>query len=256
MSVSGVSTSAARSNALSSANVLGENDFLNLLVAQLKNQDPMNPSDSTAFVAQLAQFSSLQQETNVNTNLQTLQMLDQSINNAQATNYIGKTVKATGDSFDLTAGTPYTANYELADNAGSVAVNIYDSDSNLVKTITTNNVTAGAQTITWDGTETNGNAAPSGTYSFKVSATDKDGNAMSTAAYVQGNIIGSSYHDGKTYLVTDKDNEIPYADIIEADESSASTTPATNSTSNSVTSALQSAASSVSGFFKSIVSGL
>ncbi len=53
-----------------STNNLGENDFMTLLITQLKNQDPSNPQDSSAFVAELAQFSSLQQETQVNQNLQ------------------------------------------------------------------------------------------------------------------------------------------------------------------------------------------
>ncbi len=66
------SSTAANSSAVSSASTasLGENDFMTLLIAQLKNQDPLNPQDSSAFVAELAQFSSLQQQTQVNQNLQ------------------------------------------------------------------------------------------------------------------------------------------------------------------------------------------
>ncbi len=66
------STAASSSSATSTSSTasLGENDFMTLLIAQLKNQDPLNPQDSSAFVAELAQFSSLQQETQVNQNLQ------------------------------------------------------------------------------------------------------------------------------------------------------------------------------------------
>jgi|SRR5208283_4190618 len=66
------SNSSAKSSAASTSSTasLGENDFMTLLIAQLKNQDPLNPQDSSAFVAELAQFSSLQQETNINQNLQ------------------------------------------------------------------------------------------------------------------------------------------------------------------------------------------
>src|SRR5208337_5321154 len=62
--------SGSSASSTSSASSLGENDFLTLLITQLKNQDPSNPQDSSAFVAELAQFSSLQQETNVNQNIQ------------------------------------------------------------------------------------------------------------------------------------------------------------------------------------------
>ncbi len=64
------STSGSSSTSKSSESSLGENDFLTLLITQLKNQDPSNPQDSSAFVAELAQFSSLQQATNMNQNVQ------------------------------------------------------------------------------------------------------------------------------------------------------------------------------------------
>src|SRR5208283_2955519 len=63
-------TSNSSSVSKSSTASLGENDFMTLLIAQLKNQDPLNPQDSSAFVAELAQFSSLQQQTNLNQNMQ------------------------------------------------------------------------------------------------------------------------------------------------------------------------------------------
>ena len=89
--------SSASSGALLSttqSNVMGKDDFLNLLITQLQNQDPLNPTDSTEFTAQLAQFSSLEQLGNVNENLTELKHFQASINNSQAVALIGKAITA------------------------------------------------------------------------------------------------------------------------------------------------------------------
>ncbi|MEN8751434.1 MAG: flagellar hook capping FlgD N-terminal domain-containing protein, partial [Desulfobacterales bacterium] len=95
----GVSSTA---NTVSSdTTIMGKDDFLNLLVAQLQHQDPLNPLDSTDFTAQLAQFTSLEQLNNVNTNLESLQSYQAAIKNAQAVDLIGKTVEAPGNTVVL-----------------------------------------------------------------------------------------------------------------------------------------------------------
>ncbi|MGD8888475.1 MAG: flagellar hook capping FlgD N-terminal domain-containing protein, partial [Desulfobacterales bacterium] len=77
---------------------LDKDDFLNLLITQLQNQDPLKPTDSVEFTAQLAQFSSLEQLSNVNENLKLLQNFQASINNSQAVALIGKEITAKGNS--------------------------------------------------------------------------------------------------------------------------------------------------------------
>ena len=215
---SGSSTSSSTSGATPS---LGKDDFLKILVTQLQNQDPLNPTDSTQFVSQLAQFSALEQMTNVNTNLQTVQALDQSINNSLAPNFIGKTVLAKGSTFNIATGGTYNIQYQLAKDATTVNTSIYDSSGNNIRTITSSNVAAGQQSITWDGKDNNGATVDAGQYSFTIQAKDSSGNAMSTAAYIQVDTTGVSYHDGSTYLTT-KDAEIPYSSVIKVTPSSAS----------------------------------
>ena len=90
-------TSATASSQLSRVPAeLGKADFLNLLIAQLQHQDPLNPLESTEFTAQLAQFTSLEQLTNINTNLQQLQQYQSSMNDNQAVAFIGKVVDSKG----------------------------------------------------------------------------------------------------------------------------------------------------------------
>src|SRR3989339_1106934 len=71
---------------------LGKDDFMKLLLAQLKNQDPLKPMDGTDFAAQLAQFSSLEQLSNMNTELKNLSVNQMTMNYAQSVNMIGKDV--------------------------------------------------------------------------------------------------------------------------------------------------------------------
>ena len=88
--------------AASKAPVLGKDDFLHLLITQLQNQDPLNPTDHTEFTAQLAQFSSLEQLNNVNDNLEALQNYQASTNNSQAVSLLGKEITTNGNFLQLT----------------------------------------------------------------------------------------------------------------------------------------------------------
>ena len=83
---------------------LGKEDFLKLLVAQLAHQDPLSPMENQEFVAQLAQFSSLEQMTNVNSNLQLLQVAQASMTNSQIASLIGKNVEVRSDQVRLLGG--------------------------------------------------------------------------------------------------------------------------------------------------------
>jgi len=79
------------------SNTMGKDDFLKMMIAQLQHQDPLNPLDGTDFTAQLAQFSSLEQLSNMNTQLETLGLYQSSLNNAQSISLIGKEVTARGN---------------------------------------------------------------------------------------------------------------------------------------------------------------
>ncbi len=219
MTVSAIGNSTSSTSSLSSANTqaLDKDDFLKLLVTQLQNQDPLNPADSTEFVTQLAQFSSLEQLQNVNENIKIVQLFDQSINNSQAVTFVGKTVKASGCMFELDDEGTYEVQYQLGEDAATVYVSITNSSGETVKKIEMENLSAGAQSVVWDGKDDNGNALPSGTYSFTVQAKNTDGEVMSTAAYIEADITGVGYHDGSTFLKA-KDLEIPYSTIIEVME--------------------------------------
>jgi flagellar basal-body rod modification protein FlgD len=221
MTVTAIGVSASTTSSLSSSSTktqaLGKDDFLKLLVTQLQNQDPLSPMDSTQFISQLAQFSSLEQLTNVNDNLKIVQLFDQSINNSQAVTFVGKTIKASGSMFELESGKSHEIQYQLGEDAAKVYVSIYDETGATVRKIEMDQMSAGSHSVVWNGADENGNAVPEGTYSFSVQAKNKDGEAMTTAAYIEETVTGIAYHDGGTYLQANG-IEIPYSAIMEVAE--------------------------------------
>ena|SRR5438105_702445 len=174
---------------------LGQDQFMNLLIAQLKNQDPLNPVDNSQLMAQLAQFSQLQETQQMAKSLNTF-IAQQ--NTANATNFVtllGKHVTTNGSTFSLKSGTPAPISYTLAANASTATVQFLNASGVPVATWTGTNQTAGSKNLTWDGRDSSGNALPTGTYSFTVSAKAANGAAVSTTTQTT-DIVRSINYDG------------------------------------------------------------
>lgn len=120
-------------------NALGKDDFLKMLIAQLKNQDPLNPLEGTEFAAQLAEFSSLEQLSNLNSytkqSIDSNYLLTQSINNTLVATLIGKEVKIESAEINVNGQEKITLGYELATPASSVTIKIMDENGRVVKNI-------------------------------------------------------------------------------------------------------------------------
>ena len=182
--------------------VLGKDDFLNLLVAQLQYQDPLNPMDSTQFTSQLAQFSSLEQLSNINTQLQSLQTQQQENSNAQSMGYIGKTVLADGNGLWLAAEGEARLGFNLASDIAAAQVNIYDATGEYVRTLETAALSSGDQFVAWDGKDGAGYRLESGRYSFEVLAADGDGNMVAATPLVSARVTGVQFKNAVPQLVT------------------------------------------------------
>jgi flagellar basal-body rod modification protein FlgD len=197
------------------SNALGKDDFLKLLVEQLKNQDPLNPLDGTQFASQLAQFSSVEQLSNINTNLETntstTTLMAQSIGNSLATTMIGKEIKGSGNTLKWDGTTPVKFGYTLEAAAANATVTIYDAAGHEVQTIDAGGVLKGDNTLTWDG---NSGVMEPGTYTFKVNATDADHKSMTSASYTFGTISGVRFTASGTVFLVDG-VEVPVANILE-----------------------------------------
>lgn len=199
------STSSGSSITGSISQTMNKDDFLKLLVTQLQYQDPMSPEDPKDFVAQLAQFSSLEQQINSNANLENLSKaissLQQSQGMVQGVSLLGKTVKGSGNQLSVVGGKAMEAAYSLPKAAKQVAVGIYDSSGNQVAVLNLGAQAAGSRTFSWDGKDSKGQQAVDGVYSYQVAAADQSGNAIQVDNYFTGT-VEEVHQDSKGVWVT------------------------------------------------------
>lgn len=179
---------------------LGKDDFLKLLVTQLQYQDPLNPTDNTQFVAQLAQFSSLEGLTNLQKTAEGMKGSLDSMQDYSSAALIGRSVKADGDSFEF-SGSPVTLGYSVMDNAASAVMTVRDSAGRLVSSADIGAVAAGDHLAEWDGRDNNGTVMGPGDYTFMVSAKGADNSMVKTSTYVTGPVKGVSLEDSGAQLL-------------------------------------------------------
>jgi flagellar basal-body rod modification protein FlgD len=202
----------------SSGNTLGKDDFLKLMMAQLQNQDPTAPMDNQAFVAQLAQFSNLEQLQGVNTRLDSLTVGQAGANQQAAANLVGKDVSYKSSSVAWTQGTSGAAiGAQLTSQATTVTATIKDPSGAVVRTLRYGAEPAGNFSATWDGLDDHGNVLPSGTYTLSVAAADGSGKAITTTAQGSGRVTGVSFATGSAQLVVNG-QFVPLSDVIEVDQ--------------------------------------
>ena len=194
--------------------VLDKDAFLSLLITQLQNQDPLNPTDSIEFTAQLAQFSSLEQLNNVNDNLEQLHNFQASINNSQAVSLIGKDITANGNFLELIGGGPVGCDFNLERDAAKVVVNIYDSTGAYVKAFDGLDLSAGQHTLFWDGTDINGNQLTDGAYTFEIQAADANGQNIKTTTFFRGTVNKVMFENNQAYLISGN-QKIALGDILQ-----------------------------------------
>ncbi|MFA6026267.1 MAG: flagellar hook capping FlgD N-terminal domain-containing protein [Ignavibacteriaceae bacterium] len=197
---------------------LGKDDFLKLMMAQMKYQDPMNPMDGTAFSAQLAQFSSLEQLTNINTSLtQSINanlMLAESVNNTMSATLIGKEVKLSNTTIQKTGQASANLGYTLPGDAVSAKISIYNDAGVLVKTIENASTNKGDNKLSWDFSDNQGKTVPDGNYTFKVEAKGSNDADMDVTPFVYGKIEGVKFTQSGTKLMINN-SEYLLSDILE-----------------------------------------
>lgn len=188
--VTSTATTASAADAMKKSTGMNKDDFLKLFVTQLQNQDPLNPQDGTQFISQLAQLTQVEQAYNTNTNLQNLLGQGSNAGTLAAVSLIGKQVEAPGSQVELQSGTSATINYNLGRSAETVTVSVLDSNGTVVKSINAGAQNSGNNSVSWDGTDSSGNALSAGAYSFSISAKDAGGSLISNTGLVRGKVNG------------------------------------------------------------------
>ncbi len=197
---------------------ISQQDFLLLLIAQLRHQDPMEPQDSQEFASQLAQFTSLEELQKLNRTstqgIETNLMLSQTINNTMAATMIGKEVKAIGNTIELEHGAQPSISFQTGGFADDVDITVRDAAGTIVDTISMQSVAKGDHTITWDAIGNNGNELPPGEYSFSVEAQNAAGETIASDTVMIGLIEAVRYTNaGAIFIVNGK--EIPFSSVLE-----------------------------------------
>jgi len=179
-----------------STSTLGKEDFLKLLVAQLKNQDPLNPMDSTDFTAQLAQFSSLEQLIGIGQELQNQSLSIMTLAHSQAVGMIGKTATVNEGGSVTVNGAPVPLIYALNGDAKNVTITITDSSGQTVQTVSAGAQSAGVNSYTWNPGE-----GRKGEYFYRVSAEDAGGGTVTTSTMATGKVEAVQFQGNTIYLV-------------------------------------------------------
>lgn len=203
---------------------MGREDFLKLLMAQLEHQDPLSPVENHEFVAQLATFSSLEQQMVANQRLEELQLAQLSASNAQLASFIGQDVTARGDQISITDGNVEPVGFVLDGNTSEVEITVTDSAGRIVYSGQRANLPAGSHQESWPGVDDAGNPLPDGSYSVSIEATDADGNPVSASTIVEGVVTGISFDNGYPELLVG-DARIAPADILSIGTGSAGPLP-------------------------------
>jgi len=219
--MSSVASTGSTQSAAAAASALGaapaqqiQNEFLTLLVTQLKNQDPLNPLDSTQMTSQLAQISTVQGVQDLNTSIQSLLAQMNALQSLDATNLIGHNALVAGNS--LTLGTNGAdAGYELPSAVDGGTISIKDATGTVIQTIALPSTSQGVATFHWDGSTSSGSSAPAGTYSFSIAAT-AGGSAVTATTLSEGKIQGiDSSSTGASVLNMGPLGQHPVSDIVQ-----------------------------------------
>jgi flagellar basal-body rod modification protein FlgD len=183
-------------NSVTSAATLGGTDFLTLMLAQLKNQDPTSPVDSNTFLSQLAQLSEVQGITQLNTSFSTLSSSLSANQALQASSLLGHQVLVTSPTAQLAAGGTVTGSVSVPQTTSSVVLSIADSTGNVVRSIPLGAQAAGLANFSWDGKESSGSAAPAGTYTFGVAYAGQTQTSGAATTFVNGTVESVSMGAG------------------------------------------------------------
>jgi flagellar basal-body rod modification protein FlgD len=190
--LTGTNTSSVSSETLISSDF---DTWMTLLTAQLQNQDPFNPVDSTEYTAQLAQFSSVEQQVRTNDLLENLVTASNAADMATMANWIGKEVRVESDAaFD---GDPITLHVSPDPTATSSQLVVRNSNGQEI-----NRLAVASDEVVWNGRDADGKTAPVGTYSFEVESFDVNGDpTVTSAAQAYANVLEVQMADGALNLL-------------------------------------------------------
>ena len=179
---------------------LDQNAFLELMLTQLRHQDPLNPMESGQFLSQIAQFGTVNGITELNGSFATLSNSLQSNQALQASTMVGSTVLVPSKVAELEAGGQVSGKIFLESSSGNLALNISDASGQTVKQINLGTHEAGLVEFNWDGLNNNGEPLPAGTYKIEASSV-VNGEAVAQTVLVKAKVDSVSLIAGSEPLL-------------------------------------------------------
>ncbi|MFL1452908.1 flagellar hook assembly protein FlgD [Marinobacter sp. GN3S48] len=176
-------------------NELGKNEFMELMIAQLKNQNPLEPQDNGEFISQLAQFSSLEEMQGVSRSVDELGSQFRSTQALQASAMVGRTVLAPSQMGILGSEGEITGTIQVPASTGGLRLSIESQNGERVRQIDLGASQAGIASFQWDGKDGNGNALPPGPYRIVAEGSYPSGTEQ-LATMVSANVDSVSLGQG------------------------------------------------------------
>lgn len=181
---------------------LDSQDFLNLLVTQMKNQDPLQPMDNADFTQQTTMFSQLEELVGIGDAIEKLASSQQANTNTlfSSASFIGKGVEYATNTVELGGSSLPTMQFVLPEDPTSVEIRIYNKEGAAVSVLRPTDAQRGSNTIQWDGTGLAGTKVPDGRYSFEVVAMSSENVPMDVRQNGAGIVQGVEMVGGQIYL--------------------------------------------------------
>lgn len=190
-----------------SSDAVSKDEFLRLLTYQLKAQNPLKPYNNQEFATQLAQFSQLEQLTDIKSLLEEQSagnsLLTETIANTALPGMLGKNAKAFTDKFKIDGDNKITMGFNSPYNATAGKVNIRNDNGEIIRTIelSSDKLRSGDHTIEWDKKTNDGSNAPNGEYSFEVVLTNANESTFTADTFINGKIEAVRFKSEGTLLV-------------------------------------------------------
>lgn len=198
---------------------LGKQDFLNLLMAQVTNQDPLNPMDSKGMMDQLTQMGSMEQLINLNNKVDGLNQTQASIVRSTAYSFLDKDITVNGGRAQVSNGTAPRLHFDLPREATQVKVTIADAGGVPVRTLELGRMAPGRHNLDWDVRDSDGDPVADGIYRYNVDARTAEDESLPVGLLLRGKVSGVKFKDGKPLLLM-SGGEVGLQDILEVSNAS------------------------------------
>ncbi|WP_374353766.1 flagellar hook assembly protein FlgD [Chitinimonas sp.] len=189
--------------------------FLKLLITQLKNQDPMNPTDSAQTTSQMAQISTVSGIENLNASMSSMMSTFNAAQSFQAAGLIGHEVMAKGAAMAFDGSKAVAGKVVVPEGGGFATVSIYDKNNLLVRTIDVGSKPAGPQDFSWDGKDKDGKDLPAGKYLASATIKGADGKTVSADTMTNVQVSSVSLGTGGVKLHLANGGDLAMSDVIQ-----------------------------------------